>query len=328
MQRTTTKPKRCIAANRSQSALRLLVAQVAIGIVLCAGSVFAQDASRLGSKVNLNDGLPPEAQGITVDQKLGELIPNNLPLTTSEGKLIKSGYIFNGQLPTIVTLNYSDCPMLCSVQLTKLTESLSELDLQIGKDFQILTVSIDPKESTRRAAETKARYVGELKNQPGASRGWTFVTAKQPIITKFADAVGFRYRYDSSNKQYNHPAMLAFVSPNGVITRYSLAIDFPPDQVKLALVEAGEGNVGNAVDQFILWCYSYDPSSNSYTPHAWRIMRLCGLGFVGVMLAALVPYWAGRKGSSRTQISEADGTQSEPESETQNVGQSNDGVDC
>ena len=91
--------------------------------------------------------------------------------------------------------------------------------------------------------------------------------------------------------------MLAFVSPTGVITRYSLSIDFPPDQVKLALVEAGEGNVGSSVDQFILWCYSYDPNSNSYTPHAWRIMRLCGAGFVGLMLAALVPYWAGRKGN-------------------------------
>jgi protein SCO1/2 len=257
----------------------------------------AQDQARLGPSVSLNDSLPPEAQGITVVQNLGKTIPTNLPLTDSQGRPIKTGYVFNGNLPTIVTLNYSNCPMLCSIQLSKLTESLDQLDLQINRDFQILTVSIDPSETSRRAAETKAKYLEDLPNQPGAERGWTFATAKQPIITKLAETLGFQYRYDAANKQYNHPAMLAFVSPTGVITRYSLAIDFPTDQLKLAIVEAGEGNVGSAVDQFILWCYSYDPDSNSYTPHAWRIMRICGLGFIGVLLATLVPYWAGRKGS-------------------------------
>ena len=251
----------------------------------------------MGAKPSLNNALPAEARGVTVDQNLGATIPINLPLTDSRGQAIKTGYVFNGNLPTIVTLNYSDCPMLCSVQLNKLTSALNKLDLQIGKDFQVLTVSIDPKESTRRAEETKQKYLLDLPKQPGAERGWTFATAKQPIIDKLTDVLGFRYRYDAANKQYNHPAMLAFVSPTGVITRYSLSIDFPPDQLKLAIVEAGEGNVGSAVDQFILWCYSYDPSSNSYTPAAWKIMRLCGLGFIGVMVAALVPYWVGRKGN-------------------------------
>ena len=279
----------------------------------------AQDAVRLGSKVDLNDSLPPEARGITVVQNLGEVIPTNLPLTDSDGQAIKTGYIFNGNLPTIVTLNYSDCPMLCSVQLNKLTESLNQLDLQLNKDFKILTVSIDPNETSRRAAETKDKYVSVLSNQPGAEQGWTFATAKQPIITQLAETLGFKYRYDAANKQYNHPAMLAFVSPTGVITRYSLSIDFPPEQLKLALVEAGEGTVGNAVDQFILWCYSYDPDSNSYTPHAWRIMRLCGLGFIGVLLTALVPYWVGRKGNPATRA-ESDSVPTFPGSDSQTDG--------
>ncbi|MEM6472150.1 MAG: SCO family protein [Planctomycetota bacterium] len=272
------------------------------------GSVASgQNQARQGAGVTLNDGLPREAQGVTVDQKLGERIPSGLPLTDSTGKRIETGYIFNGRLPTILTLNYSDCPMLCSVQLNGLVKSLSELDLKIGQDFQILTVSIDPKESTRKAAETKARYLDDLKNQNYADKGWIFATAKQPIITKLTDVVGFRYRYDRTIKQYNHPAMLAFVSPDGVISRYSLSIDFPPEQLKLALVEAGDGKVGSAVDQFILWCYSYDPSSNSYTPHAWRIMRLCGLGFIGLMMATLLPYWIGRKGSPNSSSVEGEG---------------------
>jgi protein SCO1/2 len=282
--------------------------------------VDANDQTRSGSDVILNNSLPPEAAGITVIQNLGDTIPNNLPLTDSSGRAIKTGYVFNGKLPTIVTLNYSNCPMLCSVQLNALTGSLDQMDLKLGTDFQVLTVSIDPTESSRRAAETKANYLEALPNQTGAERGWIFATAKQPIITKLAETLGFKYRYDATIKQYNHPAMLAFVSPDGVITRYSLSIDFPPDQLKLALVEAGEGNVGSAVDQFILWCYSYDPDSNSYTPHAWRIMRLCGLGFIGLMFVTLVPYWAGRKGAPSPQI-EGDSSQkldgSDPPPETE-----------
>ncbi|MEO1614851.1 MAG: SCO family protein [Planctomycetota bacterium] len=265
---------------------------------LAPAKTLAQNQARLGSDVALNGGLPREAQGVTVDQKLGEVIPVGLPLTNSKGELIKTGYVFDGKLPVILTLNYSDCPMLCSVQLNALVKSLGEMDLKIGQDFRMLTVSIDPNESTKTVAETKKKYLDDLKNQAYADKGWVFATAKQPVITKLADVVGFRYRYDASIKQYNHPAMLAFISPDGVITRYSLAIDFPPEQMKLALVEAGNGNVGTAVDQFIMWCYSYDPDSNSYTPAAWKIMRLCGLGFIGLMFAALVPYWVGRKGSS------------------------------
>ncbi|MEO1526265.1 MAG: SCO family protein [Planctomycetota bacterium] len=298
---------------------RATVAYLATVIAACAlgSSAAGQDQVRMGADTSLNGGLPPEARGVTVDQNLGATIPINLPLTDSRGRAIKTGYVFNGNLPTIVTLNYSDCPMLCSIQLNKLTESLDKLDLKLGKDFQVLTVSIDPKETTQRIAETKQKYIEWLPNQPGAETGWIFATAKQPIITRLTDKLGFRYRYDAANKQYNHPAMLAFVSPTGVITRYSLSIDFPPEQLKLALVEAGEGNVGTAVDQFILWCYSYDPDSNSYTPHAWRIMRLCGLGFIGMMLAALVPYWAGRKGTPN--MPQDDGPGDAGDSEKQDV---------
>ncbi|TWU04958.1 hypothetical protein Pla52n_30030 [Stieleria varia] len=249
----------------------------------------------MGADIALNNGLPPEAQGVTVDQNLGKTIRLDLPITDSNGRAIKTGYVFDGKLPTIVTLNYSNCPMLCSIQLNKLTSALGKLDLKLGTDFRILTLSIDPTETTQRIAETKARYLDDLNNQPEAESGWVFCTAKQPIITQIADTLGFRYKYDRVNKQYNHPAMLAFVSPTGVITRYSLDIDFPADQIKLALVEAGEGTVGSPVDQFILWCYSYDPQSNSYTPAAWKIMRICGAGFLVIMLICLVPYWVGRK---------------------------------
>tara|TARA_R110002073_G_scaffold46789_7_gene127448 strand:+ start:1162 stop:2166 length:1005 start_codon:yes stop_codon:yes gene_type:complete len=267
-----------------------------VGWCATAPAAMAQDGGvREGAPVT-NNLLPLEARGITVEQKLGDLVPLDLPLLDSLGRKTKTGYYIDSKRPTIITLNYSNCPMLCNVQLNRLADSLNKLELKIGEDFQILTVSIDPKESTERVRETKQKYIDQLTNHPKAADGWAFCTAKQPVITKLADVLGFRYRYDARSKEYNHPAMLAFISPEGVISRYSLAIDFPTDQLKLALVEAGEGTVGTPVDQFIQWCYSYDPDSNSYTWHAWRLMRLGGAAMIGLMLACLAPYWLGRKG--------------------------------
>ncbi len=246
--------------------------------------------------VSLNDGIPREVENVTVEQKLGGQVPLNLPLTDSLGRRVKTGYFIDGKKPTIITLNYSSCPMLCNVQLNQLTKSLGELDLQIGRDFQILSVSIDPKETTETIRKTKRNYVDQLVlQQPAADQGWEFCTAQQPIITRLADVLGFQYTYDRKSGEYYHPAMLAFVSPEGVITRYSLAVAFEPEDLRKALVEAGEGTVGTPVDQLILWCFSYDPTSNSYVPQAWRIMRLGGAATVGLMLACLAPYWIGRK---------------------------------
>jgi len=290
-----TKPESIIefAIRYSAGFFVAITVMTGVGPQRCA---MAQTDVRSGAAVSLNDDVPRQVENVTVDQKLGGQIQLNLPMMDSLGRRVKTGYFIDGEKPTIITLNYSDCPMLCSVQLSQLTQSLAELDLQVGRDFQILTVSIDPKETTSSAQKTKAKYVDQLlATQPQAAAGWAFCTAQQPIITRLADNLGFRYTYDRSSGEYYHPAMLAFVSPEGVITRYSLAVDFPPSDLKKALVEAGDGTVGSSVDQVLLWCFSYDPASNSYVPQAWKIMRLAGAGTVGLMLACLAPYWIGRK---------------------------------
>lgn len=260
------------------------------------GAQGVSDAS--SDRVDLNDGVPREVENVTVEQNLGESLPMDLDLTDSDGNRVAVSDFFDGDRPVIVTLNYSNCPMLCNVQLNALTESLQELDLRIGDDFQILTLSIDPHEPPERIAQTKRSYVERLDSQPSAAEGWAFCTATEPVIAEFADAIGFRFTYDEASGEYYHPAMLAFVSPQGVISRYSLEVHFPPDQVKMALVEAGEGKVGGAVDQFLLWCYTYDPDRNSYVPQAWKLMRLGGAITIAGMLACLLPYWVGRKRSS------------------------------
>ncbi|QDT06727.1 hypothetical protein K227x_51430 [Rubripirellula lacrimiformis] len=288
---------------------RTTIAVVALGLIsLLAGgpSLVLAQGLQSGQDVTLNDGVPREVENVTVDQNLGAQIPLDLPLTDSMGRKVKTGYYIDGNKPTIVSLNYSNCPMLCNVQLNQLAKSLADLDLQIGKDFQMLSVSIDPKESTATARKTKTKYTEQLiPSQPGVEEGWEFCTAQQPIITKLADVLGFRYTRDAKSGEYYHPAMLAFVSPKGVITRYSLAVAFEPEDLRKALVEAGEGTVGTKVDQLILWCFSYDPDSNSYVPQAWRIMRLGGAATIGLMLVCLAPYWIGRKGNVNVQSASA-----------------------
>lgn len=250
----------------------------------------------------LNTAPPKEVENVTVEQKLGSKVPLDVMLTDSLGRAVKSGYYFDSRRPVLVTLNYSDCPVLCNVQLNALVESLNQVDLALGGDFQILTVSINPKESTERIRETKSKYVSMLTNQPGAADGWHFCTARESSIQRLADSLGFRYTYDKKTGEYFHPAMLAFVSPDGVISRYSLDVSFPPEQIKLSLLDASKGTIGSPVDQFIMWCFSYDAERGSYVLVAWRLMRAGALLTVAILLFTLIPYWIGRRRSAAQNV--------------------------
>lgn len=272
------------------------IASLVVGsIVSLQGAVGLAQGLQSGAGIELNDESPKEIGDVTVVQNLGDKVPLDLPLTDWLGRNVKTARFFDGEKPTIVTLNYSDCPVLCSVQLNQLTESLRALDLKLGKDFRVLTVSINAKETTERVRETREKYVGQLDEAERGEDGWAFCTAPQATINRLADSLGFKYTYDKMTGQYFHPAMLAFVSPDGVISRYSLDVAFPPDQMRLSILEAGQGKVGSAVDLFILRCFSYDPERNSYVLGAWRLMRFGGAATICLMLAVLAPYWIGRK---------------------------------
>lgn len=289
---------KCCVVVQVRKVIGLLLAMAVAGS-LGVPTSFSQMVLQDSADVNLNDGIPAPIREVGIDQNIGDSVALNLPLTDSEGRKVKTGYYIDGRRPTILTLNYSNCPMLCSVQLNALTKSLRSLDLEVGKDFNMLTVSIDPKETTAKIAETKSKYVAQLTSgQPNADEGWAFCTADQPIITKLAETLGFRYRYDRATGDYYHAAMLAFISPEGVITRYSLAVDFPVNDLRKALVEAGNGQVGTVFDQFILYCFQFDPDSNSYTMVGRKVMYFGGMIFTGCFFAALVPFWIGRRGSS------------------------------
>lgn len=273
-------------------------------LAICGCFLVLPGISARPAQAQLNDRVPKQVEEVTVEQKLGKSLPTDIPLLDSQGQPTQSGYFFDGKVPVLLTLNYSNCPVLCNVQLNALVETLNQLDLRLGKDFRILTVSIDPKETTEKVRQTKQRYVAMLDRQPGAEAGWIFCTARETAIRKLADAVGFRYTFDAKSGEYYHPAMLAFISPKGVISRYSLDVSFPAEQTKLALLDAGDGTIGSPVDQFIMWCFSYDPDRGSYVLAAWRLMRLAAATTVVVLLATLIPYWLGRKRSAATLAAE------------------------
>ena len=259
----------------------------------------ASSAVQDNAPVMINDSVPLGVRGLDVEQKLGATIPKNLPLVDSRGRKLRTAQVFDGKLPVILTLNYSNCPMLCNVQLNQLSQSLEKLDLKVGRDFRLVSISIDPKETDQRLREMKQRYIEQIPSQTDASDAWTFARTNKSVVDQLCDVTGFAYRYDRASGQYAHPAMLAFCSGDGVITRYSLGVAFPPDDMKLALLEAGQGKVGGIVDQFVLWCYAFDPAANSYTPQAWKIMRLAGGVTVLAMFLALIPYWTGRKAAPK-----------------------------
>jgi protein SCO1 len=284
----TTKPESVLTWIRGARHGRLARLLSCAFACLFAGNATAQ----------VNNAPPKEVENVTVDQRLGEKVPLDLQLVDAMGRSVKSGFFFDKRRPVLVTLNYSNCPVLCNVQLNGLVESLNQVDLALGADFQILTVSIDPKETTERIRDTKAKYVSQLTNQPGAADAWHFCTAREASIKRLADSLGFRYTYDKATGEYYHPAMLAFVSPDGVISRYSLDVAFPPEQIKLSLLDASQGTIGSPVDQFIMWCFSYDAERGSYVLVAWRLMRLGAAATVVILLATLIPYWIGRKHSA------------------------------
>lgn len=258
------------------------------------------------------DQLPSSAAGIEVVDRVGEVVPDDLTFRDENGRAVKLGQYFQSGKPVVLTLNYSDCPGLCIAQLENLVETLRQGNSKgIGQDFQLITVSIDPREDSHKAARTKAKYVGLLKGT-GAENGWHFLVGQQTEITKLAKAVGYYYTYDKVNDRFNHPAVTYFVSSDRKICRYFVDLGIEPDQFRLAVSEAAEGKLTKSLAEvFVQFCYYYDPAVNRYSASAQRLMALGGLVFAVMMVGCLAPFWFSSKRSrtGSTAVAEAVGHQ-------------------
>lgn len=233
----------------------------------------------------------PSFEGFGIDEKLGGSVPLNLVFRGENGNPVTLSSLIDGKKTTLLTLNYSDCPGLCVAQLDGLTESLRKFDaLKLGEDYQVITISIDPKESPARAASTKEKYLGGLGLNPNFT-GWRFLTGDQEAITAIADSVGFRYTWDPVTKRYNHSAATIVLSPKGMVTRYLYSPSIDPNTMNMALIEGSQGKLGSSLDAIALWCMAYDPASNRYTAVGYKLLSLGAAAFVLMLLGLTAPFW-------------------------------------
>ncbi len=266
-----------------------LILSVFLSVFLFFDSSFAQ----------LNKGKPAQVEGLDIEEKLGETIPLDLQFVNSEGETVRIGELIEEGKPVLLNPLYYECPVLCSVVLDAVFEVADELKWTPGTDYTIISFSIDPEETPAIAAETKNEYLTDL-NRPGAENGWHFLTGPEESIKKLTDAIGFRYKYDEDSDQYIHLASIMLLSPEGVITRYLYGASFREFDLRNALYEAADGKIGSAVDKVVLYCFTYDPSSQSYVPVAWNIMKLGGLATVIILGIFLGVFWRRERGSSQT----------------------------
>jgi protein SCO1/2 len=190
------------------------------------------------------------------------------------------------QKPVILVLSYLQCPRLCPLVLEGLLKSLRPLSLNVGEAFHVVTVSIDPRETSTLAATIKANYVQRY-GRPGAASGWHVLTGNQEEIDRLAEAVGFRYTYDAKQDQFAHASGIVLVTPKGQVARYLYGIEYAPRDVRLGLVEAAANTIGSPIDQLLLFCYHYDPQTGQYSAAVMNIMRLAG-GATVLMLGTVM----------------------------------------
>jgi len=236
-----------------------------------------------------NIGVRPELlKEVGIDQKLNSSIPLDLMFRDEHGKAVTLGQYF-GSKPVILTLVYYNCPMLCTQVLNGLDRSLEQIPLTIGKDFEVVTVSIDPTDRPPLAEAKQAVYLG-MYNRPGSAVGWHFLTGEESQIKQLAAAIGFRYAYDPDSHQYAHASGIMILTPEGKLSRYFYGVTYPERDMRLGLVEASEGKIGSPVDQVLLFCYHYDPHTGKYGLLISRVLQLGGLATVligGIFLILL-----------------------------------------
>jgi protein SCO1 len=209
---------------------------------------------------------------IGIDQRLNHHVPLDLPFVDENGKDVKLGDYF-GERPVLLALVYYECPMLCTQVLNGVTGALKTINFDVGKEFDVVAVSINPREGPGLAAQKKAAYV-ERYGRPQTAGGWHFLTGRDENIKKLAAAVGFRYAYDEEIKQYAHGAGVELLTPKGVIARYFYGIEFAPRDLRLGIIEASEEKIGSPIDTALLLCFHYDPTTGKYGPTALTMVRI------------------------------------------------------
>ena len=217
---------------------------------------------------------PPLLKDVGLDPHLGAPLPLDAVFRDDSGAARPLGE-WIGRRPAVLALVYFGCPMLCGQVLEALEASLKPLSLDVGRDFDVLALSFDPRDGPEAAAKKKAEAIQRYGRQ-GTDAGWHFLTGDAEAIRRVTDAVGFRYAWDAAGAQFAHVAVVTVVTPDGRLARYFPGIEYPPRDVQLALVEASAGRIGTFVDRLLLFCYHWDSATGRYTPAVARALQIGG----------------------------------------------------
>jgi protein SCO1 len=225
-------------------------------------------------------------QKIGIDQNLNTQIPLDLVFRNELGKEVQLKDLINGK-PTVLSLVYYRCPMLCTMTLNGMSSAFKPLKLDVGRDFNVITVSFDPRETPHLAADKKRAYLKEY-NRSGAENGWHFLTGDQKSIATLAQSCGFRYYYDPKTNQYAHASGIMIITPDGRLSRYFYGLEYSANDLRLGLVEASGNKIGTPADQLMLLCYQYDPTSGRYGFAVIRAVQLGGIITVAAITTFIV----------------------------------------
>lgn len=227
---------------------------------------------------------------IDVDEKLDAPLPLDAQFLDHTGKAVRLGEYFGGKKPALLILAYHSCPVLCSMVQSAAATALKEVKWSVGKDYDVVVLSIDPHDTPQRAAEKRAAIMANYA-RPGTDDGFHFIVGSKPEIDRVADAIGFKYQYDPEQQQYGHPAVIMFVKPSGHMARYLYGLEYNPNDVRIALFEAAAERSISTIERVVLYCYHYDPQDGKYVVIATRVMQIGGVITVLVLGTFLVLMW-------------------------------------
>jgi protein SCO1/2 len=251
--------------------------QIAV-LTICAATVFSFIARTAAE--------PAALRGIGFDQRLNQQVPLHARFIDESGNSVQLGQYF-GSKPVILVLAYYQCPRLCTLVLNGLVQGMLEMGLDAGKDFQVVTVSFDPREDWRLAASKKESYLRRY-GRPGAAEGWHFLTGQENEIKRLTEAVGFRFRFDPVQDQFIHASGIMILTPGGKISRYFYDVNYPGRDLRLGLIEASNNKIGSPVDQILLYCFHYDATLGRYSASIMNIVRVMGIGTLFAVAAFVV----------------------------------------
>ncbi|MCY3712296.1 MAG: SCO family protein [Gemmatimonadetes bacterium] len=268
---------------------------IAVAVMIAApGAMYGQEGERgpavmkdIGTGPGLDASATPEIlRHVGIEQRIGGSLPLDLEFNDETGAPVSLGSYF-GDKPVILTLVYYDCPMLCTEVLNGLNRSLAPLNYSIGEEFKVVTVSFDPRESPTLASQKKAVYTQRY-GRPGTGEGWHFLTGEAPAIDALTESVGFNYVYDETEGQFVHGSAIMIISPKGTVSHYFFGIEYPSEDIRLAIIESSEEKLGNVFDQILLYCFNYDPEQGRYGVAIMNAMRLAGLATLLAMGSFMV----------------------------------------